>query len=96
MAESRHLITPEWEEIRKVIKKNRGTGSYHLASYLALPTKIKAVAINGEHSITSSGDHRWKSEYVGGIWTCSLDRAYVSIIISRMNIIYYVGVSRCH
>ena len=39
-------------------------------------TRIKAVAIDANHTPVSSGDYTWKSSFVDGIWTYSLDEVW--------------------
>lgn len=39
-------------------------------------TRIKAVAIDEKSNIVSKGEYGWKSSYVDGIWTYSLDEAW--------------------
>lgn len=39
-------------------------------------TRIKAVAINGNHKPVSSGDYTWKSTYENGIWTYDLAESW--------------------
>ena len=39
-------------------------------------TRIKAVAIDANHNPVSSGDYTWKSSFVDGIWTYSLDEVW--------------------
>lgn len=34
-------------------------------------TRIKAVAIDANHTVVSSGDHTWASKYENGVWTYS-------------------------
>ena len=36
-------------------------------------TRIKAVAIDANHAVVSSGDHTWASKYENGVWTYSLE-----------------------
>ena len=36
-------------------------------------TRIKAVAIDANHTVVSSGDHTWASKYENGVWTYSLE-----------------------
>ncbi len=36
-------------------------------------TRIKAVTIDSNHEVVSSGDHIWASKYENGVWTYSLD-----------------------
>lgn len=38
-------------------------------------TRIKAVTIDKEYNVISSGDYTWKSTLENGIWTYSLDEA---------------------
>ena len=38
--------------------------------------RIKAVAIDANHNPVSSGDYTWKSSFVDGIWTYSLDEVW--------------------
>ena len=55
-------------------------------------TRIKAVAIDGQHRPVSSGDYTWKSTYENGIWTYDLEevwkglKAALSGIENRENI----------
>ena len=42
-------------------------------------TRIKAVAINGQHVPVSSGDYTWKSSFENGIWTYSLDEVWTGL-----------------
>lgn len=39
-------------------------------------TRIKAVAIDGNHVPVSSGDYTWKSTYENGVWTYSLEEVW--------------------
>ena len=39
-------------------------------------TRIKAVAMDAKHNPVSSGDYTWKSSFVDGIWTYSLDEVW--------------------
>ena len=39
-------------------------------------TRIKAVAVDGQHTPVSSGDYIWASSYENGIWTYSLDEVW--------------------
>ncbi len=61
-------------------------------------TRMKAVAIDTCHKPVSSGDYTWKSEFVNGIWTYSLDEVWtglktaISAIADRENIAA-VGIS---
>ena len=42
-------------------------------------TRIKAVAIGGDHAPCSSGDYTWKSAYENGVWTYSLDEVWTGL-----------------
>ncbi len=42
-------------------------------------TRIKAVAIDQTHSLASSGSYTWKSNLENGLWTYSLEEAWVGI-----------------
>ena len=39
-------------------------------------TRIKAVAVDGQHTPVSSGDYIWASSYENGVWTYSLDEVW--------------------
>ncbi|MBE6759351.1 MAG: ATPase [Ruminococcaceae bacterium] len=42
-------------------------------------TRIKAVAIDGDHKPVSSGDYTWASSFTDGIWTYSLDEVWTGL-----------------
>lgn len=42
-------------------------------------TRIKAVAIDGQHTPVSSGDFTWKSSFENGIWTYNLEQAWQGV-----------------
>ncbi len=42
-------------------------------------TRIKAVAIDGNHKPVSSGDYTWASSFTDGIWTYSLDEVWIGL-----------------
>ena len=42
-------------------------------------TRIKAVAIDENHSAVSSGDYTWASSYENGVWTYSLDEVWTGL-----------------
>lgn len=42
-------------------------------------TRIKAVTIDQNHSLVSSGSHTWKSSMENGLWTYPLEEAWVGI-----------------
>lgn len=49
-------------------------------------TRIKAVAVNEEHIPVSSGDYTWKSDYIDGIWTYSLDEVWKGLKTALSNV----------
>ena len=52
-------------------------------------TRIKAVAIDDNFTPRSSGDYSWKSDFTDGVWTYSLDEAFIWHLIRN-------GISLCH
>ena len=42
-------------------------------------TRIKAVAIDENHSAVSSGEYTWASSYENGVWTYSLDEVWTGL-----------------
>ena len=42
-------------------------------------TRIKAVAIDGDHNPVSSGDYTWASTYENGVWTYSMDEVWAGL-----------------
>ncbi len=42
-------------------------------------TRIKAVAVDGQHTPVSSGDYTWASSLENGIWTYSLDEVWTGL-----------------
>ena len=42
-------------------------------------TRIKAVAIDENHQLISSGDYGWMSDFKNGIWTYDLDEAFIGL-----------------
>ncbi len=42
-------------------------------------TRIKAVAIDGNHAPLSSGDYTWKSSFENGIWTYDLTKVWTGL-----------------
>lgn len=42
-------------------------------------TRIKAVAIDGEHQPVSAGDYTWKSTFENGIWTYDLEQVWAGL-----------------
>ena len=45
-------------------------------------TRIKAVVIDEKYNIISKGEYGWKSDYVNGIWTYSLDEAWKGLKVA--------------
>lgn len=42
-------------------------------------TRIKAVAIDGQHRPVAGGDYTWKSSYENGVWTYDLDEVWIGL-----------------
>ena len=42
-------------------------------------TRIKAVAIDGDHKSVSSGEYSWKSRFENGIWTYPLEEVWTGL-----------------
>ena len=42
-------------------------------------TRIKAVSVNRQYEVVSSGDYTWKSSYENGIWTYSLEQVWIGL-----------------
>ena len=42
-------------------------------------TRIKAVGIDGSFAPVLSGDYTWKSDYIDGVWTYSLDEVWTGL-----------------
>ncbi len=49
-------------------------------------TRIKAVAIDKNHQLISSGDYSWMSDFNNGIWTYDLDEAFTGLKTALKNI----------
>ena len=51
-------------------------GKRHFIGIELGSTRIKAVEIDSEFSTVSSGSYTWKSDYINGLWTYSLDEVW--------------------
>lgn len=61
-------------------------------------TRIKAVAIDESFNVVSQGDYTWKSDYIDGVWTYSLDEVRRGLIAAIEKVqsrdgIAFVGIS---
>ena len=45
-------------------------------------TRIKAVAVDEKFNIVSVGEYGWKSDYINGVWTYSLDEAWKGLKVA--------------
>ena len=45
-------------------------------------TRIKAVAVDEKLNIVSKGEYGWKSDYIDGVWTYSLDEAWKGLNVA--------------
>ena len=48
-------------------------------------TRIKAVAIDEAHKPIASGDYTWKSDYIDGVWTYSMDEVWKGLNTALQN-----------
>lgn len=62
------------EYIKNLIENGQAVLGIELGS-----TRIKAVSINRQHEVVSSGDYTWKSNFENGIWTYPLEQVWVGL-----------------
>ena len=62
------------DEIAAAIREGRTSLGIELGS-----TRIKACLIGPDHAPLATGSHEWENQYVGGVWTYSLDAVWAGL-----------------
>ena len=56
-------------------------------------TRIKAVAVDEKFNIISKGEYGWKSDFIDGIWTYSLDEAWKGLKVALKEVTECIDVN---